>query len=382
MIAPWLAALPWLALPASVLWRLRDSRYLHEYAPAARDNVPRVSVIIPARNEAHNIARCLSSLLATPLANMEIIVVDDHSTDATAAIAAATAADDARVRITTPPALPDGWFGKQWACAHGASLATGTVLLFTDADTWHAPELLPRALTALAERGADLLSVAGHQETESFWERVVQPVVFIGLFAWFGGMEAMSRSRAPRRKIANGQYLLMRRAAYDAEDGHAAVRGFVAEDLMLAQQWTRAGRAVHMVVGMEYLRTRMYRSLGDLVHGWGKNAFAGGRHMIGGPRTWPLLRLAMPFSPLPGVVPFAALVLALLGVLPEWWGRFGAYGYVYQTSVWMVLYAFIQLAPRYALWYPLGSLVTAWIFARAAWRGDRTAWKGREYASR
>ena len=381
MIAPWMAALPWLVGPAAVLWRLRDSRFLHDYAPADASTAPRVSVIIPARNEAHNIARCVSSLGATSLRDVEIIVVDDHSTDDTAGIAREAAGGDARVRITTPPPLPGGWFGKQWACAHGASVATGSLLLFTDADTWHAPELLARAVTALHERGADLFSVAGQQETVSFWEKVVQPVVFIGLFSWFGGMEQISRATEPRRKIANGQFILVRRAVYDAEGGHQAVRGYVAEDLMLAQQWTRAGRAVHMVVGLDLLRTRMYRSLPDLIQGWGKNAWAGGRHLFADAKWWPLLRVLMPLGPLLGLLPVLLMVLGISGVLPPYAAQMGGYAFLFQTTVWMALYTYVQMAPRYAVLYPLGCVIAMYIFAKAAWRGEQTEWKGRKYAS-
>ncbi len=380
-LAPWCAALPWLLGPLAVLLRLRDSRFLREYAPAPREGTPRVSVIIPARDEARNIARCLGSLRETALTDIEFIVVDDHSTDDTAAIARATAAGDPRVRITTPPPLPPDWFGKQWACQHGASLASGTYLLFTDADTWHSPDALPRAIAALEAREADLLSVAGEQELGSFWEKVVQPVMFLALFAWFGGMEAVSRTTDPRRKIANGQYILVRRETYEAMQGHAPVRGYVAEDLMLAQRWTADGRRVHLVVGQDQLRVRMYQSLREIAAGWGKNIWAGGRHLAGPTWAWPLLRLLLPLAPLVGALPLLLLLAGLVGLLSPWWTSVGAWATLYQTGVWLPLYAFTRLRPGWALLYPLGCLVTAGIFARAAWRGARTEWKGRSYTS-
>jgi chlorobactene glucosyltransferase len=285
------------------------------------------------------------------------------------------------VRVTVPPPLPAGWFGKQWACAHGASLATGQYLLFTDADTWHAPDALPRAITAMETRGAQLLSVAGAQELGSFWEKVVQPVMFLALFAWFGGMEAVSRSRSPRRKIANGQYILVRRGDYDALGGHAAVKDHVAEDLLLAQTWTAAGRAVHVVVGLEQLRTRMYQSLGEVVAGWGKNVWAGGRHLAGPRWAWPLLRLLMPLAPWVGALPVVLLLLGLSGVLAPWWTAVGAWAWLFMSAVWMLLFAFTELRPGWALLYPLGCMTASGIFVIAVLRGDRTRWKGREYRS-
>src|SRR5205807_584050 len=119
---------------------------------------------------------------------------------------------DARVRVIDAPPLEPGWFGKQWACAAGAREARGSLLLFTDADTRHASDLLPRAVSALLERHADLLSIAGHQEMHSFWERVLQPQVFGILSARYGGMETVSNATRPENVIANGQFILVRRA--------------------------------------------------------------------------------------------------------------------------------------------------------------------------
>src|SRR6185437_14783611 len=118
---------------------------------------PLVSVIIPARNEARNIERCVRSVLASTYPSLEVIVVDDHSTDATGSIARAMAAHDSRLVVIDAPDLPAGWFGKQWACATGARAARGQLLVFTDADTRHAPDLLSRAVNALRDRDASLL---------------------------------------------------------------------------------------------------------------------------------------------------------------------------------------------------------------------------------
>lgn len=379
-LPPWVVALPWLAAPLVVLWQLRNSRHLADYPPAAGADVPRVSVIVPARNEAHNIERCVQSLCATTYPNVEFIVVDDHSSDETGALAWRAFGNDARARVTVPPALPDGWFGKQWACAHGASLATGDLYLFTDADTSHAPDLLPRAVAALRAREADLLSVNGRQETGTFWEKVVQPAIFVMFFAILGGAETMSRSRNPRRKIANGQCLLVRRAAYDALDGHAAVRAYSAEDAMLAMRWTEAGRRVHMVVGLDQLSTRMYTSFGELVAGWEKNLWSAGRHLLAdNALVRGLARISMPLGPLIGVIPLASLLLGATGIVSPWWMEFGALAYAFSAIVLAIVYRGVRAAPGYALLHPLGAAVIAYITVRAVLRGDTTQWKGRVY---
>jgi chlorobactene glucosyltransferase len=379
-VPPWVAALPWLVGPMVMLWRFRDSRDLASYTPALRLDAPRVSVIVPARNEARNIERCVRSLLTTAYANVEVIVVDDHSSDGTGDLARRVIGSDTRARVTVPPPLPDGWFGKQWACAHGASLATGELLLFTDADTWHAPDLLPRSVTALRERGADLLTVSGLQEAHTFWERVVQPALFAGFSAIYGGTETMSRSRNPRLKIANGQYMLMRRDVYDALGGHDAVRAFSAEDLMFAQSWTAAGRAVHMVMAIEQMSTRMYASFDELVAGWSKNLWSAGRHILVRSRVIRAVgRVLAPLSTVLGVVPVAAALLGLLGVLGGWWTLFGLTAYAFQVLTIALLYLGVGARWWYALLHPLASLIIGYVFAIAAARGDRTAWKGREY---
>src|SRR5271156_2281449 len=134
-----LATLPWALLPIVALLRARRSRSLDAAADTPPSPAPAVSVVIPARNEAHNIGRCLKSVLATTYPNVEVIVVDDHSTDGTGDIAARIASTDARLRVLNNPDLPDGWFGKQWACWTGAGEAQGSIFLFADADTAHSP---------------------------------------------------------------------------------------------------------------------------------------------------------------------------------------------------------------------------------------------------
>ena len=234
-----ITATPWVLLPPLVMWRVAHSRSLADERDALPDTSPLVSVVVPARNEARNIERCVRSILSTRYGSIELIVVDDHSTDATADIARGAAGDDHRFRLLASSTLPNGWFGKQWACASGASAAAGALLLFTDADTAHAPDLLPRAVNRLLRENDDLLSVVGRQEMHSFWERLLQPQVFWILVMRYGGTESVNHARRAEDVIANGQFLLLRRQAYEAVGGHESVRDKVAEDLALAQRLFR-----------------------------------------------------------------------------------------------------------------------------------------------
>ena len=199
--------------------------------------LPFVSVIVPARNEAHNIAACVRSLGASDYPGFEVIVVDDRSDDGTGAVARAVETGRAARKIVVDGApVPHGWFGKQWACWQGVQEARGEILLFTDADTLHGELLMARAVAGLHRDGADCLTIIGRQRMDSFWERLVQPQIF-GLLALrypLMGREPLDQRRW-RSAIANGQYLLFQRASYQEIGGHVAVRYEAAEDLRIAQ---------------------------------------------------------------------------------------------------------------------------------------------------
>ncbi|MEO6528015.1 MAG: glycosyltransferase family 2 protein [Gemmatimonadaceae bacterium] len=373
-------AAPWVLGPLVTLARARHSRSLDEERGSPPTDPPLVSLVIPARNEARNIGRCVESALASTYPRLEVVVVDDHSTDETAALASAIAQRDARVRVITPPPLPAGWFGKQWACAAGAAASRGTLLGFMDADTTQAPDLVTRVVNAMDARGADMLSVLGTQELGGFWERLIQPQVFAILLQRFGGTELVNDSSFASQKIANGQCLWLRRAAYDELGGHGAVRDKVAEDLALAQLYFRAGHRVSIVLGLSQLSTRMYTSLRELIEGWGKNIYAGGRDAMplgaAGRLLFPLVLL---LPALFGLAPPVVAALALGGVLGrealEWSAIAGGANLVW----WLLVYGWLRFSLLYALLHPLGSAVLLFIALRAIGRGRRVRWKEREY---
>ena len=381
--APLLAAAPWLAAVVIVLWRVRQSRHLDEYSTDPPADAPPLSVIVPARNEAANIARCVTSLRASTYPALDLIVVDDHSADGTGLLAQDAGMGDTRLRVVSAPDLEPGWLGKQWACAHGASLARGQVLCFTDADTVHAPDLHVRSVRALFDRGADLLSVAGTQELGTFWERLVQPQVFALLFARYGGGEIVSRATRAEDVIANGQYLLFRRSSYEALGGHASVRGKVAEDLALALRAKRHGMQVHLIQGLDQLSTRMYASLGALIRGWMKNVYAGGIETLPAGRLWRLLYPIMLLTPiLFWLTPPVVLGLWALGLASPALGTWAVITSAILFVWWLIVYTAMTRRPWYALVAPIGHLLLGYIFLRAIARGTRVEWKGREYEVR
>ena len=238
--------------------------------PVTSPPVPRrVSVIIPARNEAGRLPRLLAALSSQARPADEVFVVDDDSADETAAIAAAGGA-----HVVAAPPLPDGWTGKTWACWTGAGHATGDVLVFLDADTEPAPELLAR-LVAAVERGGDrpgLVSVMPYHRMERQYERLS---AFFSVISVMGVGAASARRSAPVTG-AYGPCLACRRRDYDAVGGHEAVRAAVVDDVALAQRFRAEGLPVHVAGGRGAIRFRLYGGgLRDLVEGWSKN-FASG----------------------------------------------------------------------------------------------------------
>ena len=375
-----LAVLPWLLLALAIIWRGRGSRHLAQESDAPPVPAPHVSVVIPARDEARNIARCLRSALASDYPSFDVVVVDDHSTDGTGDHARAAAAGDPRARVIVPPPLPEGWFGKSWACASGAAATTGELLLFIDADTALSRDLIVRLVNARATRSADLISIGGRQELGSFWERLIQPLVFMILLVRYGSTERVSSSRRASDKIANGQCILIRRDVYTAIGGHGAVRDKVAEDLMLAQTVFRAGKQVSLVLGLDQLSTRMYTSLRELIDGWGKNIYAGGRKAmpfgVVGRAIYPLALVAPSLFTL---VPPVVLVLGLLGVVGPTAQAWAAIATGANLVWWLLVYAWLRLSPLYALLHPLGAAMVLYIALGAIARGRRVRWKEREY---
>ncbi|MDB4893728.1 MAG: glycosyl transferase family 2 [Gemmatimonadetes bacterium] len=375
-----LLALPWIIVPIASVIRARRSRSLDEYAPDSHAAGPLVSVVIPARNEAHNIERCVRSVLATAYPRLEVIVVDDHSSDGTGAILQAIAKDDDRLKVVVPAPLPPQWFGKQWACQSGAAASAGDIIAFFDADTWQTADLIPRAVSAMHARTADLLTVVGTQELGTFWEKLVQPQVFAIMFVRYGGTEVVNESRRASEKIANGQCIFVARAEYEAIGGHGAVHDKAAEDLAMAQLYFTTGRRAVVVLGMQQLSTRMYTSLREVIDGWSKNLYASGRDTVPfgavGRMLYPVMMLVPSLSVL---VPPLLLVLSLLGL-------FGSGVLVWSALVtsanliwWIVIYAFLDLSPMYALLHPFGGAMLLYISLRAIVRGRNVRWKDRDY---
>ena len=346
---------------------------------AALPDAPSLSVIVPARNEERTIARCVRSLLAQTLPDYELIVVDDRSEDATPAILAELAHEHPRLRVVRGEPLPDGWVGKPWALTQGARAARGAWLLFTDADSWHAPAACTSALAFVRAHGADALTLATHQELGSWGERAVLPTI-LGMVVIASGSPAQLNDPADiEHALANGQYILVSRAAYDALGGHEALRGEIVEDVAFARRLKRDGRFRLLLAGGEdIVHVRMYRSLRDVWDGFTKNVYlgAGGdlRALLGGTAFVASL----------SVIPAALAVDALARRRPA---RAAEALLCLANGIAVEAHglAYTRLPRRLAWWAPVGYAVLGAIALNSTLRvvsGRGVEWRGRRYTGR
>lgn len=250
---------------------VRNARVLRRpptSTPAARP----VSILVPARDEADRIGPCVRAALASRWGDLEVLILDDRSSDATAAVARRAAAGDPRLAVLAGAPRPDGWLGKPWACAQLAAAARGEVLVFVDADVTLAPHAVAAAV-ALVDAGLDLACPYPRQVANGVLARLVQPLL---QWSWLTFLPLRLAERSPRPSLtaANGQVMACTAAAYAAVGGHGAVRGEVLEDLALARACKEAGLRAGVADGTDLATCHMYRTADDLVAGYTKSLWS------------------------------------------------------------------------------------------------------------
>jgi chlorobactene glucosyltransferase len=341
---------------------------------------PKVSVIVPAKDEERNIANCLQHLLEQTYPNFEIIVVDDRSVDETPAIV-----ESYRKNARTPvknvriDKLPPGWTGKNHAMHAGAAAAAGEWLLFTDADTTHFPHCLATAVSKALEDDIDFLTLAPETTSESFWEKTVQPLAVSSLALWFDP----HRVNDPKSGgvLANGQFILVKKSVYEKTGGSEAVKDKVVEDVEFAKNARSAGFNVKFLDGTRLYSTRMYTSLAEIHRGWTRIFI----HLFDKnvPRILHKIALFLFFS----ILPFAVLGLEICFKLRDSAAYHPAvFLAAAAVSSWIVAVRAVgnrrvRTNPWFAFLHPLGSLVLVWILGTCVyrilanrpsiWRGDR-----------
>lgn len=371
-------------------WLLHASRHMQiKVSPSLRPPTnlqPLISVIVPARNEARNISRCLQALLAQDYPIYEIIVIDDRSTDATPHILAdfANCAQKNKkipLKVLHGQELTPGWAGKPHALFQAAEAAQGEWLCFIDADTFAEPYLLTSTLASALEHQADLFTILTAQELGSFWEKTLLPLVFTALSFGFPA----DRVNDPNKPdaIANGQFILIKHKVYREFGGHSAVKDRIDEDRALADTVKRLGYRLVIANGHLAATTRMYTRLSEIWEGWTKNIFLGLRDKLGllsfGAFIGLIAALLLPFWLFGGLLWFVISSSLVAGVIALQaailWG--------YLLYLRLQACRFYNISPFYALTLPLGALVFTAMMFSSTWKvlsGQGVTWKGRTYS--
>jgi glycosyltransferase involved in cell wall biosynthesis len=331
-----------------------------------------ISAIVPARNEEASIGRVVESLHAQAEV-FEIIVVNDGSTDRTAAILSELAGRIPSLRLLETRGLPDGWVGKNYAVTLGARAACGDWLLFVDADTFLYPGAVRGALVDALEHSAVLVSYSPEQEMKTLGEEVLIPFVY-GRLAEHFSIDRVNDPRLPDA-AANGQFLMMRRDVYESLGGHAAIRSRVLEDVALARLVKSSGYNIFFASGEGIARTRMYRTFGAMWQGWTKNLYA----LLAGTPGALVYELVETF-------PWIELSLIGLGILEARSGRWlllVAAGLVLAGS--HIRYAHALRRNRvplsYIQYYLAGAILYGAALVTSYWKATHgsVVWKGRKY---
>lgn len=233
---------------------------------------PRVSVLVPARNEERDIESCVKSLLVQDYPDFEVIVYDDDSEDRTPAILSGMASE--RLRVITGTGRPPEWQGKAWACDQLAQAASGDILLFTDADTVHRPAALRCAVNALEAERLDLVTAIIGNRAETFGEQLTVPFAPWSMITLLPQVVSRAMPRLNAFTTANGQFILIRREAYRAIGGYGAVKNHATEDIALAKLARSRGCRVRLFDAVSLVTSRMYRGFAEARAGFSKNYFA------------------------------------------------------------------------------------------------------------
>lgn len=335
---------------------------------------PSLSVIVAAKDEEANIGRCAVGLLQQDYPNLQIVLVNDRSTDRTGEIIDALAARDPRVTAVHVRELRPGWFGKNNAMREGVARAAGELLCFSDADcTYDSPRLLRAAVCFARREGADLLSVLPRLEAGTFWEKVVQPVAGAIMVFWFPP-QSVNDPKSPCA-YANGAFMLMPRRGYEATGGHEFAKATLNEDMHLARQIKRLGLRLRVVRGGGLYRVRMYVGFRQIWRGWS-------RIFYGCFGTLPRLLISAVMLSVFSLSPYVSLLLSpWAGGAAGWIAAAAGAAVVAQQSILWRFYAIAGSASAWALSYPLGAALCLGMTISAMMRlgGQVTTWRGTAY---
>jgi chlorobactene glucosyltransferase len=360
----WIVLIFWISSFLRTLLNLVLQKRVPLNAP---DDGPLVSIVIPARDEERAIERTVRALLSQTYRNLEVMVVDDRSTDGTSAILERLAVGDSRLHIVRGEEPPPGWLGKPWALHQGSRVASGEILLFIDADIIYAPQAIAAGVAQFLDASVPMITFLPRIEMRGFWENVALPQLALMLFT-FLPLWLSNRTRIPWLAVGSGTGNMIAQADYEAIGGHETLKSAVVDDVGLAYHVRRSGRRTLVYRADDLVSVRIYHGGWEIVQGFTKNAFAILR------RSYLGTAAAVAFGLLFHVWPYVA---ACIG------DPVNIATVVVITVTRIILFRSLRYPLTYAVFaHPLMMLFWAYIFLRSMWiTGVRKKllWRGRSY---
>jgi chlorobactene glucosyltransferase len=336
---------------------------------------PNVSVLIPARNEEKSIRECVDSLVNQNYQNLEIIILDDNSTDKTFEILQSIKSN--RLRIIQGKPIPDGWIGKSWACQQLSECANGDLLFFTDADTIFDKETLTHAVSAMQSSQADLISAIDKNQVKTIGEKFTVPFIVWSIFTILPLALAYIFKRSKRLCAANGKFMLFRKEAYRKIGGHAAIKDNAIEDVAIAKLIKAQGGRWRMLDASNLISARMYHSFTEAMQGFTKNFFAlFGYKILIALFVWIWI----------GIITYVPLARTGLGLMNNNYDAEFLYSVISVTAtcfLWVLMSVKFKLPLYQFLLYPvtIGTSIFIGLRSMILTIANRTVWKGRRLKS-
>jgi glycosyltransferase involved in cell wall biosynthesis len=347
-----LIALFWILHGSRVVWGALKLPRLKDLRPAADRDCPRVSLIFAARDEQAKLPRALATLRDLDYPGLEIIAVNDRSTDATPALLGNAGKLDPRVKVVNLEVLPEGWLGKPHALERGFRVSTGEWLLFTDADVRFRPDAIRRAMAMARREGLDHLTLMGDIEMHGFWEKTV--LTFFALGFYIGtNPRAVSNARSSAY-MGIGAFQLVKRSAYEASGTHRRLAMEVVDDLKLGKIIKQAGFRSGAGLAGDFVSVRWHEGLANIVRGVTKNFFATAGYRV----ERVALQLVGIFCT--NILPFVALPF-----VHGWVLRLAALNAAIALAAHAGTAVVMEASPLYALTHPLGALIFCYMLLRS-----------------
>jgi len=385
--------LGWIGYFIITMGNYRKMPYVSKKTEQPIDNPPPlVSVIVPTRNEAYRVEKCIKSLKTQTYPNLEIIIVDDSS-DNTVEIINNIIGNDKRFIIIKQEKLPSGWIGKPFALQQGSSQAKGDFLIFIDADTSHDPELVTKTVGYAIKNNIDLLSLVPRHLCQSFWEKVIQPIP-LGLIPAISPLAKVNKKES-KVAIAFGPFILIKHSVFNRVGGYETIKGQIADDAEIAKLVKNTGFKLGLINAQDLMNIRMYERFSEIWEGWSKNIFLGlvQKRDIHSKAKRLMVALAgaigiFALMVFPFIITLITLILSFFVSFSQWQSYLisSIFLWIVSVSIQFCIQKYYRIGdPKYAILNFLGGIITIGIFLNSALKsfsGKGVTWKGRIYSTK